>query len=89
MIAGEYLATLDPIARQAVLTKASAARDYAAQLPPVALNDAVVRAINNSHVDAIRADPMFQRIYQGRAYSFAYVRPEKLVALQVHVEPRA
>jgi hypothetical protein len=89
LVAGEYLATLDPIAKQELQAKVAAARHFVSQLQPVQLDDAVVRPITGPHVDAIVVNPVFQRVFQGRPVSFAYVRPEKLIALQVHVEPRA
>jgi hypothetical protein len=89
LIAGEYLAKLSAEEKGKVLAAAQAAREFVAGLSPVSLDNVIIRPLNGPHVDAIQADPTFQHAMQGRPFAFAYVRPERLVALQVHVEPRA
>ena len=89
ILAGEYLATLDPAAQTAKLNAADAARTFVAQLPPLAPTNVIVRPIIHAHIDAIRNDPLFTNTFGQRPYQFAYVNPAGLVALQSWIEPRA
>lgn len=88
ILAGEYLATILDRERIDILGKAQAARDYAKTLPPFANGPAVLRELANSHIDAIRADPLFAQSFGRLPHKFAYVDLRELVALQAWVEPR-
>lgn len=89
LLAGEYLATLDDPARAQVLAEADASRTFVSQLPPFQPPVTIVRDIAGTHVDAIRADQLFQQSFSQRPHRFCYVNPSGIIALQAWIEPRA
>jgi len=89
ILAGEYLATLDPAAQAAKLQAADVARAFVAQLPALATTNVIVRPITHPHIDAIRNDPLFTQSFGQSQHQFAYINPAGLVALQAWIEPRA
>jgi hypothetical protein len=50
--------------------------------------NAVLRKINSPHVDAIRAEPLFNQAFGQRPHDFVYVDIRRLCALQPWIEPR-
>ena len=87
--AGEYLASLDSAAQKEVLNLVEQSRAAAANLPVVDLGDAIARPLTGTYVDAIETNPTFQGSFRNRPHKFAWIRPETVVALQVHVKSRA
>src|ERR1700730_1924765 len=63
IVIGEHLGTLDAAARQAVLAAADASRAHVATLPSFQPANVVLRPIQSPHIDAIRADPLFQQSF--------------------------
>lgn len=87
--AQEYLASLDESARSEVLAAASEARAFVQTLQPISLEDALSRPLTSDYTTAVASHPTFQAAFRDRPHAFVWVRPEKLIALQVWVKPRA
>lgn len=89
-IVGEYLATLDQPARQKVLDEAEQTRAFVRTLSPVKLDDAVGRPLpSDPYIDAMVKDARFSQAFGQRPFQFAMVKPDRLIALQTTVKPRA
>jgi hypothetical protein len=88
LLIGEYLETLEAVARQQAIAAADASRAFVATLPPFAPAGVVRQQIQSPHIDAIRADPLFTETFGQRPHQFALVDLTQLVALQPWIEPR-
>lgn len=88
-ILGEYLENLDAAERDALKSKILKSQSHVKSLAQVALDDAFIEPLSHPHVEALTQDQIFRQAFAQQAVQFAMVRPEKLVALQVHVKPRA
>ena len=86
---GEYLSTLVDADRVQVLNDIDASRNFVANLPPFQQTTVVKRSLSGSHVDSIRAEPLFQQSFGQRPHQFAYVDLTQLIALQPWIEPRS
>lgn len=87
--AQEFLANLPEDKRNEVLTGAEKARRFVQSLPQVDLENAITRSLGSDYTNAVAADPVFQTTFRDRPHTFAWIRPDRLVALQVWVKPRA
>lgn len=87
-LTGEYLADQDAQTQQQQLEAAAAARTFVSTLLPFQPTEIVRRVILGTHVDLLRADPLFQRTLGQRQNQFAYVDLSQLIALQAWIEPR-
>jgi hypothetical protein len=86
---GEYLASLSLAEQQELLNRVARSRNVASEFPEVNLTDVEIEPLADPYLDAILTDPMFRAAFGNRPYRFALIQPEKIVALQVHVKPRA
>ncbi len=86
---GDYLSSLDPLTKSQLDARIAASRTFVKSLPVVPLDGAVRKPLTASYIDQITKDPAFQQAFSQRLFRFAYIRPDRLIALQVHVKPRA
>jgi hypothetical protein len=63
ILAGEYLATLSDADRNSVLAEADRTRAHVATLAPLSAGNAILGDITHTHVNAIRADPLFAQSF--------------------------
>src|SRR5262249_5360393 len=85
----EHLATLSLPEKETLEAEVAAARSAVQSLANVELQDAVVRPIAGTHIETIQQDLLFQQAFSNRALAFQYVKPHKLIALQVNIQPRS
>src|SRR5438132_12520653 len=75
--------------RQAELNpRVLASRLAASQLSPVDLSDTILREIKDPHVDRIASSQVFKDSFPIGTQIFAWVRPQNLLAQQIHVRER-
>jgi hypothetical protein len=85
--AQEHIAGLTKREQAALFKKAENARKAAATLAPATdLHDVEIKPLDPSACAKITKDKTFQSIFGSVNHRFAWVRPEKLVALQVFVK---
>ena|SRR2546426_1870656 len=86
---GEYLASLTVGQQQELLAKVDVSRKVVAQFQPAKLDEVEIEPLEDPYLVSIQTDPVFRSTFGNRPFKFAMIRPEKVVALQVHVKPRA
>ena len=89
ILLGDYLSRLNDTDKALALSEIDATRAFVATLPPFQPTQVVKRSISGTHVDGIRADPLFQQNFGQRPHQFAYVDLTQLVALQPWIETRS
>jgi len=87
-LSGEFLASANPTRRQRIADAVRQSRELTPGLAPVVLDDVEVRPLSHNRIEELMADPVFAATFGARPYHFAWVRPERLVALQTFVQPR-
>lgn len=87
-IISDYYLSLTPPDQQLILQNADAARQFVLALPHMTNFTVEVRPINNSYIQTIINDPIFQNSFGQTQYRFAYINPYNVIALQPFIEPR-
>jgi len=86
---GEFLSTLKKDEQESLLKKAEGSRAITGGLPDIPLQDVITRPLVGAQIESIKSNKVFQNTFRVRPFQFAWIRPERIVALQVHVKPRA
>lgn len=81
----EHYSTLNKREQKAHLKKAEQARQFASSLPSIDLSDAENRPLEPKYYEKLAKDKMFSSTFGTTQHRFGWVKPEKLVALQVCV----
>lgn len=87
-VVGDYLSNLPEDEKVALLTKAEEARSYVRTLPTEDLSEVEIELIPDDKIAHIQSDQQFQQAFRDRNYRFAYVRVDRIIALQTTVSPR-
>ena len=85
---GEHLSSLDPSEQASAKSAIEASRQLAKSLQPIDLQSVVVRQLTGDHINRLIADARFVQVFQERPLQFAWVRADKLIAVQTTVSPR-